>query len=101
MSYLFNKRSLISFLIFVLIANINCFTLKPEYANNNENLNKIQSTSSLNQNDYVFDLADITVNYADKFHDHKLEAFRIKENDKILQQKDSQRYKELKWVSIG
>ena len=79
--------------------------------NNNENnikkKNKIQQpqlsqqSQSLNQNDYVFDLADITANYADRYFEYTLEAFRIKENDRILQENESKRYKELKWVSIG
>ena len=96
------KKFLLSFLIssLILIGNIYCTSSKNLEKDETSSKNKIQP-SSLYQNDYVFDLADITAMYQDKYNYYKLEAYRIKENDKILQDKDPQRYMELKWVSYG
>ena len=95
-------RLLLSFAILILFGSnlVKCTSSKNLEINDDTSKNKIPA-SSLNQNDYVFDLADITANYQDKYHNYKLEAFRIKENDRILQDKDVQRYIDLKWVSYG
>ena len=112
MSFLFNivikkdkNKSLFLFVVIfaVLIGNIfvECLSIIKQENSDEIKDSKNKPPQSLNQNDYVFDLADITVDYEDKLRNRKLEAFRIKENDNILRENNTKRYKELKWVSIG
>ncbi|CAF0884414.1 unnamed protein product [Brachionus calyciflorus] len=53
------------------------------------------------KNDVVFDLADITVDF-DTFEDQMLlEAFKVSTNDQIIENRQSEKYGQLNWVTIG
>lgn len=59
------------------------------------------SSASSGSNNIVFDLADLTVDYATNTGTISLEAFKSSLNDLIIASKDASTYGQLNWLSIG
>lgn len=64
-------------------------------------LNCLLIKSTFTSNNIVFDLADLTVDYPGDYGIINLEAFKSSLNDLIIEQKQTTKYGQLNWLSIG
>ncbi|RNA09012.1 hypothetical protein BpHYR1_021618, partial [Brachionus plicatilis] len=59
-------------------------------------------THSISKNEnIVFDLADLTIDFETDDQIVQIEAFKTSSNDAIIQSGDSDKYGRLTWVSVG
>lgn len=61
----------------------------------------LKNAPMTSDNRIFFDMPDLTLSYTFQNSQYQLEAYKSADNDKILQEKDTTKYSQLLWVSLG
>jgi len=88
--------------LFLLFACLQITSLQMALSTNAIRLKRNDPFTSSSSEDYIFSLPDIITDFKDdKGHKIKLEAFKTRNNDAIINGNSQEKYGQLQWVSLG